>query len=261
MAGKFGNLETTTPAEIRQFKGLCTAICGDANVGKTTLLRTLFDSSRIKKVLVADMEGGAHVLPTVEGLEVIVVDTFAKMKALGDELKRQPKYYDAVAFDTLSEAQGIDLKGRGLYGAEDRMRMRIYGDSHMDMTDFTRDMRDLSRKHGLHVIFSLWTDTFVNQDTGVKSTTLYLTNKYEAYFRGIVDYIGLLKYGDPPNIYPPVLTFMPSASLPTKYRVAPDEDNMKDLPKIHHNPSLGHIIDTFFGDPFPTDKHKAGAKP
>lgn len=265
--GGFSALGGQRPSEVQKQRGMTLALCGRSNAGKTTLLNTLWDSKRVNSVAVADARGRTHVLEDHEGLSIFPIRKWAdwytgKSTEPGfiDAFLSEPNAFDVIVVDTASEIQGMDLSQRGLYDADDKMRLKIYGDSHMDMSNTIRMMYDLSAEHGVHVIFTLWVKPGKDKDTGADATKLMLTDQFGEYFRGIVDYIGYLKLGDAPKPYPPVLSFQPTNTTPEKFSPnAADRERMGKIPKEIYRPSLGHIIDTFMGDEFPVEQHRRGA--
>lgn len=253
-------LNPMDPSQLQTQSGMTLVIAGRSNAGKTTLLDTLWDSERIKKVMVADARGRSYVLKDrPDQLKVVPIKNWQTWVNWLEAAKTEPNAFDVLVVDTFSEIQGMDLARRGLYDADDRMRLKIYGDSHMDMTNTARELYDLSVQYGVHVIFTLWVKPAKDEKTGTDLTKLMLTNQFEEYFRGIVDYIGLLELGDAPKPYPPVLSFTPTNTTPQKFSPNINTGNaerMLKIPRTIYKPSLGHLIDTFMGDEFPVEAHK-----
>lgn len=255
----FASLESMQPSELQQRSGMTLVIGGRSNAGKTTLLNTLWDSERIKKVAIADARGRTYVLKDRPGLEVFPIKNWQNWEDWVNAAKTEPNAFDVLVVDTYSEIQAMDLARRGMVKATREDRLAIYNDSHMDMTQTTRELYDISTQYGVHVIFTLWIKPARDQKTGADLTKLMLTNQFEEYFRGIVDYIGLLSLGDAPNPYPPVLDFQPTNTTPQKFSPNVNTTNaerMAQIPRVLYKPSLGHILDTFMGNDFPAQQHK-----
>jgi hypothetical protein len=257
-ARKVGSLQGYKPSQLAQRKGAVIVIGGASNAGKTSLLMTLWESKRIKTVLLGDARGRAHVLPDYEGLTVVPLKTWADWNEFIKYVTDHPTEFDVVVIDTWSEIQGIDLKQRGLYGADDKHRFKIYGESHMDMSDTARKMYDIAAQYGVHFILTTWLKDKKDDKTGVESLRLYLTDSFEVYFRGIVDYIGVLRLNEiGVRPYPGVLSFEPSNTSPQKFSPpAADAERIGRIPRTIYQPSLGHILDCIVGDEFPVEEHK-----
>lgn len=264
---QFGGLPLQTTTELRLDRGLLLVFVGPPTIGKTTLVNTMFESKHVENVLHGDIEGGAFVLRDDPRLLVVSPKTWRETLAVVAALEaRTPnpktgKPFDTFISDNYCAIQIQNLKHRGLYEARPDDMLAIYSKSMNDMVDLTRRLMELARG-GMHVVLNCWDDDEVDKKTGAAKTGIYMTPKLVKYFRGVVDYIGLLLPNDAPgNPYPPIISFQLSTQLPTRTRIAPDDPNMTKLPRIIYNPSIGSIIDLWHGEPWPTARHSRGGPP
>lgn len=250
-------LQGYKPSELRARRGFMLVIVGPPNCGKTSLIKTLFDSQHIKKVAFFDMEGGAYVLPDDPRLTIYPVKGWQEMQQVEQDIVAMRYDADTFVFDNFCEIQKMNLDALGLRKLDMQHRITAYNDSTMDMAHYTRSLRNLVLSSGINVVLVCWDDTEKDERANLTKTTIYLTAKLEKYFSGIVDFIGLLNYDEAPgHPYPPVLSFEANRLLPTKLRLPPN-DPLEKMPRTIYQPSLGHIIDLWHGLEWPTAKHVA----
>lgn len=242
----FAGLPIQQAEDVRKSRGFLLVIVGPPNNGKTTLIITLTSSARVKRILFVDIEGGAHVLPSNAGFDIVRASSWIALHKIKEQLKKSADPYDAIVFDNFCEAQKMNLAHHHLYEVDDKTKRGIYGKSADELVNFTRDLQIVAEQQHKYVVINAWDEQREDEHTGIKKHGLYLTPALSTYFVGVVDYIGFLTLGAP-KPYPPILHFEARTDSVAKFRAAQDSE-LFNIPRTQYNPNLGHIIDAYNDD-------------
>jgi phage nucleotide-binding protein len=264
----YAGLEVRPASKMPNNWGVCVAIYGPGGAGKSTLVASAVDSEDSSPVVMLDAEGGARSIAHLDNVDVIEMDSWAKIDRFTQKLKQDPSPpWKTVGLDNMSEYQSVSLKGI-TSGAP---QIQDYGKSTLDMLRLTRDYRDMSRTKGLNVFFIAWDAPEKDDYTGILRRDVGFTPSLARQFPGIVDIVGFLEVVDAKTRK---LTLESSPRLATKFRrsqtdiakTLPGEIWIVQQPDGRLKPSMADIIKVLRGvekwDPakFPRPQRSAPAQ-
>lgn len=262
---KVGNIQSKQPSELRTKHGLVLLNMGPPRNGKTTMIRTLYDTEEHAKLYgpvgLADCDGNAHVLEDSPHLHVYDATSFDAAIKLSEGIAARCEFKTWV-WDGIANLQA---QSHIHYGIQTTKEPRlVYGPANISMSKISQQAKILA-EFGTNVIFNVWSkpETLDPTGDGMLKIMPDLTASLLRDFVGLIDFIVYTECA--PKIivagkqvqdpYPPIMRTGGSSSYGTGSRVSPDSP-LRDMPDIIYNPSLASILDSFHGEPWPTDKHK-----
>lgn len=165
-------------------------IFGEYGVGKTILAASADEIDEYAPVLIVDIEGSAtgvgRLYPNVD---VVAVDTFAKLEALRKDLLNEEHPYKTVIFDTYNVAQNRAEKYFKGLPENQNNRFGIWSDLKEWSIEFMRDMHHAP----FLAIFIAHSQTEKDDNTGKLTTTVKIAGSAKTDVPAIPDLIGYLE--------------------------------------------------------------------
>lgn len=241
------------PVSASVLQGTCLLIVARGGGGKSTLASTVGNSKHVKgKHLFVDIEGNVQSIRHREDCEFVPIATWAQFEKLvtaagAGELK---DYYHTVTIDNISEL--IDIKTREIFSDEglkidENTSWPQWNKITRDVLAKTRDLRNVSRRDGINVIFTAW-------DQPNKKKPYYADIQANPALQdkipGIISFIGYIETDE--RNQNRILHFEFSNQHVSKWQCAPT-DSAATVPlsftiDINNGPHLGTVIDTVRGD-------------
>lgn len=241
------------PVSASVLQGTCLLIVARGGGGKSTLASTVGNSKHVKgKHLFIDIEGNVQSIRHREDCEFVPIATWAQFEKLvtaagAGELK---DYYHTVTIDNISEL--IDIKTREIFSDEglkidENTSWPQWNKITRDVLAKTRDLRNVSRRDGINVIFTAW-------DQPNKKKPYYADIQANPALQdkipGIISFIGYIETDE--RNQNRILHFEFSNQHVSKWQCAPT-DSAATVPlsftiDINNGPHLGTVIDTVRGD-------------
>jgi hypothetical protein len=242
----FGGKKIRTTRDA-QTQGVNLTIYGPAGHGKTTLAATARESQYAHPIYFVDAEGGCEVLSHTD-IEYNPYYEWREIERFLRALKTEKEIpWKTVVWDNLTELSAMCLRS-----ISEEPTLPDYGTLTRNMLAFIREVRELSRKRGINMIFNAW-DVWEKDDAqGTFRKDIQLTPSLQKAYPGIVSIVGHLSVNRKGQR---ILTFKPGPQTISKFRRTPDSLANK-IPDVLVNPSLAPIFDTLLGDvPFPAKRY------
>lgn len=243
-------------ASERTTQGACIGLYGQGGAGKTLLAAEVY---KLGKSLYLDAEAGTDVIAHLKdepNLDIIDIDSFRKYQNIIDELKKDHFPYENIVVDNLSEIMDFGEIHFGIQGngSHDLQNYKLLT---REMIRRVKDLRELSRKYGINVIFLCW-DADEKDDRNVLKKDLALTPALRKEYPGIINILGHVRVLRDPNLR--TLDFAPSPKTVAKFRRSPTSLAMEVPFEITYdvdNLPLADVIETIKGrKKWPKDKYK-----
>jgi hypothetical protein len=245
------------PSQIRESQGLCIMVMGPSNAGKTTLLQTLTENENYCPVAVLDVDGKAHVLKDSPHIDIYDAKTWDRIHKFEQQLLANPAPYKVVAWDGTALLQTQTQTHAGVPTQVNAMlRQSAYGRANVELLSIAQNAKILAER-GLTVIFNIWSERELEEDTGITHIQPVLTGAMLTKFIGLMDLVMYLEPAPPPKPYPPILRTGGSQKYSTNTAVSPDSELHK-MPDLVYQPSLSSILDAYHGAPWPATRHLKG---
>jgi len=225
---------------------------GPAGHGKSTLAATAADSTYASPVYFVDAEGGAEVLahlnvdynPYYEWRDV---EKFLRALKIETQIP-----WRTIVWDNLTELAAMNLRS-----ISEEPTLPDFGIMTRNMLAFVREVRELSRRKSLNMIFTAWDVWEKSEELGGYRKDIQLTPALQRAYPGIVSIVGHLSINKKGQR---ILSFKPGPQTISKFRRTPDSLANR-IPDELVNPSLAPIFDTLLGGaPFPK-KYALDTKP
>lgn len=212
----------TIDTDTKQDTGLFVGLYGPGGSGKTTTIARIVESSRIKKALLVDAEGGStsvkHLVP--QGLDIVHTNTWGEVQKIRREIKNPGHGYDAICWDHLSE---LTNQCKMFVAPSGIPEIQQWGKILAEMMEFVREQRRLTINQGLHILTNLWEEQAEDKELEIIKTKVNLFRGFQAAFPGMVTMLGRLTVVSQKPPYVRKLSFIPSERTDSKFRVAPTD--------------------------------------
>lgn len=217
---------------------------GEWGTGKTRLAGSADAVPAMRKVLFVDVEGGTFTLRSCyPDVDVVRVRSWEEMQSVYDELYANPKLYNTVVIDSLTEVQKFnmaqimqDLVISDPERDPDIPSLREWGKNVEQIRRFVRAFRDLP----LNTIFTALVRYDKNNKTGVVTKKPSLSGKLADEVAGFLDFVVYLYIKEVEGESKRLL--LTGATEDTHAK-----DRSNKLPKIIEEPSMQTLYDYILG--------------
>lgn len=252
---KLGNTSAQQPSQLRKSNGMLIVNMGTSGSGKTTLLETLLP--KYGPICILDVDGKAHVLRDNPIVDIYPARTWDTLDTKVQDIEKQSlsPYYKTLCVDGTTALQMASWRKTGADTEPNpQLRQTAYGKSNVLMVDLAQRCRTLSER-GMNVIFNIW--SMREKEEGDSMVRIFpdITPTLLTRMLGLFDFVFYTEPNAPPKPYPPLLRTGGSLVYATRSALSP-ESPLHDMPDTIYNPSYTSILDSFHGEPWPTEKHK-----
>lgn len=215
--------------------------------GKTTLMATVLDWEDIKipKLFVMDSEGGLRpVRSRGSAIDYVSVMKFPDVEAvLADLEKGGAKEFGAISMDNLSEVADLSMEETLQDQGKDEPDWEAWRfNSRKVVVRVVRKMRNIGRKYGIPVIFTLWDREETNDQGTVTAVRADLNPALRKLTLAAVDLVcweEIMRDNESRALH-----LTAGRRTDSKFRLDMALDSDRSIPTHLYNPSLAPILDT-----------------